>query len=204
MSTRIQIRRALVSVADKTGLVELCLVLRDKYGIEFLSTGGTAKALRDAGIEVVDVSEYTRLEECFGGRLKTLHHLVHGGLLFRRDNDSDVETAKRLGIMGIDLLVVNLYPFEATVAKPGVTVAEAIEQIDIGGPAMLRSASKESSSVTPVCSPSDYAGLLEEMRTRNGCTTELFRFRLGTKVFELTAAYDTAIAAYRRKVAGPP
>jgi phosphoribosylaminoimidazolecarboxamide formyltransferase/IMP cyclohydrolase len=203
MSIKIKIKRALVSVSDKTGLAELCLALQQQYGIEILSTGGTAKALRDAGIVVIEVSEYTGFPECFGGRLKTLHPLVHGGLLSRYGNASDAEEAASLGIKETDLLVVNLYPFEATVAKPGVTVAEAIEQIDIGGPGMLRSASKGSNRVTAVCSPSDYPGLLEEMRTHNGCTTELYRFRLGTKVFELTSAYDAAIAAYRRKVAGP-
>ena len=157
------ISRALLSVSDKTGLVEFAEGLAE-MGIELLSTGGTAKVLREAGLKVIDVSEYTGAPELFEGRLKTLHPMVHGGLLHRRDDAQHVADAKEHGIPPIDLVVVNLYPFEETVAKEGVTLGEAIENIDIGGPSMLRSAAKNHSHVTVVVSPSDYPVVLEEMR----------------------------------------
>ena len=152
-------------------------------GVELLSTGGTAKALRDAGLKVIDVSEYTGAPELFEGRLKTLHPMVHGGLLHRRDDPDHVADAKKHGIPPIDLVVVNLYPFEETVAKPGVTLEEAIENIDIGGPSMLRSAAKNHSHVTVIVLPSDYPVVLAEMRSNGGDTTKGLREQLAVKVF---------------------
>ncbi|HWQ08388.1 MAG TPA: hypothetical protein VN436_04750, partial [Holophaga sp.] len=150
---------ALFSVYDKTGLVPLAQGLKS-LGWSLLATGGTLKALLDAGLEVQEVADYTGAPECFGGRVKTLHPKVHGGLLFRRDEAGHVADAARLGIPPIDLVVVNLYPFEATIAKPGVTFADCIEQIDIGGPSMLRSASKNHASVTVLTDPAQYGPFL--------------------------------------------
>ncbi len=189
------ITRALLSVSDKTGLVEFAEGLAE-MGVELLSTGGTAKALRDAGLKVMDVSEYTGAPELFEGRLKTLHPMVHGGLLHRRDDAEHVADAKKHGIPPIDLVVVNLYPFEETVAKDGVTLADAIENIDIGGPSMLRSAAKNHSHVTVVVSPEDYPVVLEEMRENGGDTTKGLRERLAVKVFLRTSQYDGAITNF--------
>ena len=165
-------------------------------GVELLSTGGTAKALRDAGLKVIDVSEYTGAPELFEGRLKTLHPMVHGGLLHRRDDPDHVADAKKHGIPPIDLVVVNLYPFEETVAKPGVTLEEAIENIDIGGPSMLRSAAKNHSHVTVIVLPSDYPVGLAEMRSNGGDTTKGLREQLAVKVFLRTSQYDGAITNF--------
>lgn len=181
-SYNMAITRALLSVSDKTGLVEFAKGLAE-MGVELLSTGGTAKSLRDAGLKVIDVSEYTGAPELFEGRLKTLHPKVHGGLLHRRDDEEHVADAKKHDIPPIDLVVVNLYPFEETVAKPGVTLEEAIENIDIGGPSMLRSAAKNHSHVTVVVSPEDYPVVLEEMRNNHGETTKGLREQLAVKVF---------------------
>lgn len=189
------ISRALLSVSDKTGLVEFAEGLVE-MGVDLLSTGGTAKALRDAGLKVTDVSEYTGAPELFEGRLKTLHPMVHGGLLHRRDDEQHVADAKKHGIPPIDLVVVNLYPFEETVAKPGVTLDEAIENIDIGGPSMLRSAAKNHSHVTVVVSPEDYARVIEEMRENGGDTTKGLREELAVKVFLRTSQYDGAITNF--------
>ena len=150
------IKRALLSVSDKTGLVDFASQLQQTYDVELLSTGGTAKALRDAGLTVLDVSQYTGAPELFEGRVKTLHPKVHGGLLQKRESAEHQAQAKENEIPQIDLVVVNLYPFEETVAKEGVTLEEAIENIDIGGPSMLRSAAKNSTSVTVVTDPTDY------------------------------------------------
>ena len=163
------IRRALISVADKTGLVELAKAL-DGQGVEILSTGGTARALRDAGLAVKDVSEHTGFPEMMDGRLKTLHPKVHGGLLAIRGNAEHDAAAAAHGIAPIDLLVVNLYPFEATVAK-GAPFADCIENIDIGGPAMIRAAAKNHAAVTVVVDPDDYGRVLEAMRSHGGATT---------------------------------
>ena len=190
-----KIRRALLSVSDKTGLIDLARGLA-AHGVELLSTGGTAAALRDAGLTVKDVSEHTGFPEMLDGRVKTLHPVVHGGLLFRRELPSHVEQAAAHGIAPIDLVVVNLYPFEQTVARPGVTREEAIENIDIGGPSMLRSAAKNHASVAVLCDPSDYSSVLAEMNEGGGATTTETRSRLARKVFALTARYDRAIAAY--------
>jgi phosphoribosylaminoimidazolecarboxamide formyltransferase/IMP cyclohydrolase len=190
-----KIQRALLSVSDKTGLVDFARGLAVS-GVELLSTGGTASALRQAGLTVKDVSEHTGFPEMLDGRVKTLNPLIHGGLLFRRDNPEHVKQAAAHGIAPIDLVVVNLYPFEETVAREGVTLEEAIENIDIGGPSMLRSAAKNYASVTVVCDPSDYPEVLREMDEHDGGTTLKLRERLAVRVFDLTARYDRAIADY--------
>jgi phosphoribosylaminoimidazolecarboxamide formyltransferase/IMP cyclohydrolase len=185
---------ALLSVSDKTGLLEFAKGLVNDCGYRLLSTGGTAKLLRDAGLPVTEVSDHTGFPEMMEGRVKTLHPKIHGGLLCRRDVEEHIEQAKSAGIDLIDLVVVNLYPFEATVAKPNVTLEEAIENIDIGGPSMLRSAAKNSQAVTVVCDPNDYSQVLEELR--KGGTTASTRATLARKVFARTASYDAAISKY--------
>ena len=189
------ITRALLSVSDKTGLAEFAKELHD-LGVELLSTGGTSKALRDAGLPVIDVSDFTGAPELFDGRLKTLHPKVHGGLLHRRDDKEHVAQAQANDIPPIDLVVVNLYPFEETVAKPDVTLEEAIEKIDIGGPSMLRSAAKNHASVTVIVDPTDYPKVIEEMKENNGNTTKGFREQLAVKVFLRTSQYDAAITDF--------
>jgi phosphoribosylaminoimidazolecarboxamide formyltransferase/IMP cyclohydrolase len=190
-----RIQRALLSVSDKTGLVEFARELV-AMGVELISTGGTAAALKKAGVAHLEISEYTGSPEILDGRVKTLHPRVHGGLLFLRGNEAHEAQAREHGIQPIDLVVVNLYPFEATIAKPDVTLEEAIENIDIGGPSMLRSAAKNYRSVTVVVEPSDYGDVLENMRANEGSTTLKLRERLGIKVFVTTARYDGAIANY--------
>jgi len=192
------IARALLSVSDKTGLVDFAKGLA-ALNVELLSTGGTAKHLKDAGLTVIDVSDYTGFPEMFDGRVKTLHPKVHGGLLQRRDNDEDKRNAKKHEIPLIDLVVVNLYPFEQTIAKKDVTLEEAIENIDIGGPSMLRSAAKNHRWVTVITDPADYSLVLAEMKENAGETSLATRERLACKVFQRTGAYDTAIAAYLNK-----
>ncbi len=189
-----RIQRALLSVSDKSGLIDFARVLASA-GVELLSTGGTAKAIRDAGLAVKDISEHTGFPEMLDGRVKTLHPKVHGGLLYLRDNAEHESTAAAHGITPIDLVVVNLYPFEATVAKPGVSLHDAIENIDIGGPSMLRSAAKNHESVTVVVDPADYIQVAEQIRSEGGTTLELRR-SLAAKVYARTAAYDAAIAAH--------
>ena len=189
------IQRALLSVSDKSGLIDFAKGL-NKHGIELLSTGGTAKALRDAGLPVIDVSDFTGAPELFEGRVKTLHPKVHGGLLHKRDNDEHLQQAKDHDIAPIDLVVVNLYPFEETVAKEDVTLEEAIENIDIGGPSMLRSAAKNYKSVTVVTDPGDYDRVLAEMDEHDGDTSKKLREELAVKVFLRTSTYDSAITNY--------
>jgi phosphoribosylaminoimidazolecarboxamide formyltransferase/IMP cyclohydrolase len=189
-----KIQRALLSVSDKTGLVEFARLLAGA-GVELISTGGTARAIRDAGIAVKDITEYTGFPEMLDGRVKTLHPKVHGGLLYLRGNATHEATAKEHGIAPIDLVVVNLYPFEATVAKPGVSLHDAIENIDIGGPSMLRSAAKNHESVTVVTDPADYAEIGAQIQSAGNTTLELRR-RLAAKVYARTSAYDAAIAAH--------
>ncbi len=198
-----KIRRALLSVTDKTGLVDFARGLAES-GVEILSTGGTAAVLREAGLAVKDVSEHTGFPEMLDGRVKTLHPMIHGGLLFRRDLAAHREQAEAHGIAPIDLVVVNLYAFEQTVARPGVTREEAIENIDIGGPSMLRSAAKNHAAVTVVCDPADYAEVLREMQANEGETSLALRERLAAKVFDLTARYDRAIADYLLQDAAAP
>ena len=192
------ITRALLSVSDKTGILDFARGL-EALGVEILSTGGTAKHLKDNGVKVKDVSDHTKFPELFDGRVKTLHPKVHGGLLQRRDNEEDIRDAKKHDIPVIDLVAINLYPFEQTVAKPGFTLEEAIENIDIGGPSMLRSAAKNHRWVTVVSDPADYGIVLQEMKEEGGDTTLSTRERLACKVFQRTSAYDSAIAAFLNK-----
>src|SRR5262245_12754813 len=189
-----RIQRALRSVSDKTGLTALAKALAGA-GVELISTGGTAKALRDAGLSVMDLSAYTGFPEMLDGRVKTLHPKVHGGLLYIRGNAAHEAAVGQHGIGAIDLVVVNLYPFEQTVAKPGVELHDAIENIDIGGPSMLRSAAKNHDSVTVIVDPADYETVAQQIKTSGETTLELRR-KLAAKVFARTAAYDGAIAAY--------
>ncbi|MGD0060872.1 MAG: bifunctional phosphoribosylaminoimidazolecarboxamide formyltransferase/IMP cyclohydrolase [Verrucomicrobiia bacterium] len=190
-----KIQRALISVSDKTGLVDFAKELH-ALGIEIVSTGGTARSLRDAGIPVVEISQFTGFPEMLDGRVKTLHPKVHGGLLYLRGNpDHEAQTAKH-GIQPIDLVVVSLYPFEKTIAKPDVSLHDAIENIDIGGPSMLRSAAKNHASVTVVVDPADYGAVLHDIQEHGGNTCEMFRWKLAVKVFETTSRYDGAIAQH--------
>jgi len=193
----VKIQRALLSVSDKTGLVAFAQILA-QAGVELISTGGTAKALRDAGLTVKDISEHTGFPEMLDGRVKTLHPLVHGGLLYIRGNATHEAAVKQHAIKPIDLVVVNLYPFEATVAKPDVKLHDAIENIDIGGPSMLRSAAKNHDSVTVVVSPKDYDEVAKQISETGNTTLELRR-KLAAKVFARTAAYDSAIARHLEK-----
>jgi phosphoribosylaminoimidazolecarboxamide formyltransferase/IMP cyclohydrolase len=195
-----KIERALLSVWDKTGLVEFAKGLLE-MDVQLLSTGGTARALREAKLPVTDVGEVTGFPEMLDGRVKTLHPKIHGGLLFRRDLDEHRAEALRHGIHSIDLVAVNLYPFEQTIGKPGVTEEQAVEQIDIGGPSMIRSAAKNHHAVTVVTDPADYPDLLAEMRENGGDTILATRLRLAQKVFALTGRYDSAIAAWLAETA---
>jgi phosphoribosylaminoimidazolecarboxamide formyltransferase/IMP cyclohydrolase len=195
-----RIQRALLSVSDKTGLLAFAQVLA-RAGVELLSTGGTAKALREGGLAVIELGDYTGFPEMLDGRLKTLHPKVHGGLLYLRGNAAHEAAVKEHGIGPIDLVVVNLYPFEQTVARPDVSLPEAIENIDIGGPSMLRSAAKNHTSVTVVTDPADYAEVADQVARDGGTTLELRR-RLAAKVYSRTSAYDAAIAAHLSKAFG--
>ncbi|AEB09408.1 Phosphoribosylaminoimidazole carboxamideformyltransferase [Desulfobacca acetoxidans DSM 11109] len=192
------ISRAIMSVTDKSGLVEFAKELT-AFPIEVLSTGGTAKVLRQAGLAVREVSDFTGFPEMLDGRVKTLHPKIHGGILGRRDLPDHVAQMQAHQILPIDLVVVNLYQFEQAVAKPGCTLAEAIENIDIGGPAMLRSSAKNFQDVTVVVDPADYSLIIQEMKANQGATTLSTRFMLARKVFALTNAYDRAIYNYLMK-----
>jgi len=194
-----KIQRALISVSDKTGVVDFAKKL-STYNVAILSTGGTAKALRDSGLTVEDVSAYTGFPEMLDGRVKTLHPKVHGGLLGVRSNPEHFKMMKENGILNIDMIVVNLYQFEKTVAKEGVTLEDAIENIDIGGPAMLRSSAKNFNDVTVIVEPEDYVLVLKEMEENEGCTLLKTRFYLAKKVFSLTHKYDGAISRYLENV----
>ncbi|NQT23681.1 MAG: bifunctional phosphoribosylaminoimidazolecarboxamide formyltransferase/IMP cyclohydrolase [Candidatus Omnitrophica bacterium] len=193
-----KIKRALISVSDKTGLKELALILYE-LDVEILSTGGTARAIKEFGIPVVDVSEYTGFPEIMNGRVKTLHPKIHGGLLAVRSNDSHKKQAKEHGIGMIDMVVVNLYPFEKTVAKENVSLEEAIENIDIGGPSMLRSAAKNYKSVAVVMDPAAYGKVIKELKGNKGSLNEKTLKDLALQVFERTSAYDHAIHTYLSK-----
>ena len=192
-----KIKRALISVSDKTGVVEFAKALAD-MGVEIISTGGTAKVLSEAGIKVTGVSEITGFPEMMEGRVKTLHPKVHGGILADRTKPEHLQEAEQHDIRLIDLVAVNLYPFAKTVAKPDVTLEEAIENIDIGGPSMVRSAAKNFVSVTVIVDPNDYEKVLEEMRKYGGETTYETRARLAAKAFTHTASYDSMISGYLR------
>lgn len=196
------LERALISVSDKTGVVEFAKKLADR-GIEILSTGGTAKALKDGGVAVIDVSDYTSFPEMMNGRVKTLHPKIHGGLLALRDNEEHMKEAANNDVKMIDMVVVNLYPFEKTIEKEGVSQEEAIENIDIGGPSMVRSASKNFQSVTVLTDPADYEKVLAEL-DKDGDTTLETRTRLARKAFTLTHKYDDRIEHYMRSLTDEP
>jgi phosphoribosylaminoimidazolecarboxamide formyltransferase/IMP cyclohydrolase len=193
-----KIRRALISVSDKTGIAAFARAL-ERQGVDIISTGGTADLLRKEKIPVREISKFTAFPEVLDGRVKTLHPRVHGGLLFKRGNPKHEAEARECGFEPIDMVVVNLYPFEATIAKAGVTLADAIENIDIGGPSMIRSAAKNYESVTVVVDPADYDAVLENIRDNKGATTLKLRERLGIKAFVRTANYDRAISSFLNK-----
>ena len=198
-----KIQRALVSVYDKTNLLEIANALAQR-GVEILSTGGTARHLRDAGIEILDVSDYTGFPEMLDGRVKTLHPKIHGGLLADRDNAEHNTQAEAHDITAIDMVICNLYPFEATVAKPDVTLPEAIENIDIGGPTMIRAAAKNYRHVAVLTESSQYPQIIADLDASDGCLSEERRFELAKVAFAHTAHYDTAIAAYLADVDSQP
>lgn len=190
-----KIQRVLISLSDKSGADGFAKKLA-QFGVEFLSTGGTARMLRDAGFSVTEVSDYTGFPEMLDGRVKTLHPKIHGGLLGLRNNPAHVATMQQHGIQNIDMIVINLYPFKKAVATPGCTFENAIENIDIGGPAMLRSAAKNFESVTVITDPSDYDAVISDMTASGGEVSRETNFRLAVKVYETTSAYDSMIAEY--------
>jgi phosphoribosylaminoimidazolecarboxamide formyltransferase/IMP cyclohydrolase len=194
----LKITRAIISVSDKRGIAAFARDL-ERQGVDIISTGGTAKLLRREKIPVREISSFTAFPEVLGGRVKTLHPRVHGGLLYKRDDPKHVAEAKECGFEPIDLVVVNLYPFEETIAKPGVTLAEAIENIDIGGPSMIRSAAKNYAAVTVVVDPADYELVLATMRENDGETTLKLRERLAIKAFIKTSTYDRVIGSFLNK-----
>ena len=189
------VKRALISVSDKTGIIDFARALKN-FNVEIISTGGTAKALRDAGIEVRDISDVTGFPEMMDGRVKTLHPRVHGGLLALRDNEEHVAAMQQHGIEPIDMVMVNLYPFAETIRREGVTREEAIEQIDIGGPAMIRSAAKNAASVAVIVHPSQYPLLLEELQQHDGSISTPTLQRLAVEAFQQTAQYDAMVSSY--------
>src|SRR5436309_14342044 len=193
-----KITRALISVSDKTGIAKFARTL-EKQGVDIISTGGTAELLRKEKIPVREMSSFTAFPEVLEGRVITLHPRVHGGLLYKRGNPKHEAEARECGFEPIDLVVVNLYPFEKTIQKPNVTLVEAIENIDIGGPSMIRSAAKNYESVTVVVDPADYDSVLENMRENNGETTLKLRERLAIKAFIKTSEYDRAISNFLEK-----
>jgi phosphoribosylaminoimidazolecarboxamide formyltransferase/IMP cyclohydrolase len=196
-----KIRKVLISVTDKTGIVDFARQLKG-FDVEILSTGGTAAQLRDASIEVKDVSDYTGFPEMMDGRLKTLHPKIHGGLLALRGNEGHMQSARDHGIDMIDMVVINLYRFEDTVAKEGCTLEDAVENIDIGGPTMLRAAAKNHRFVSVVTDPEDYPTIIAEMKETGGMISEATNFALATKTFQLTARYDGAISNYLGSIEG--
>ena len=193
-----KIERALISLTDKAGIEGFATELAG-LGIDLLSTGGTAKKLRDAGLSVMDVSEFTGFPEMLDGRVKTLHPKVHGGILNQRANSDHQQQCAAHGLKNIDLIAVNLYAFEKTIADPNCSLADAIENIDIGGPTMLRAAAKNFHDVTVIVDPADYPQVVEEIKA-SGNTTLKTRFKLMRKVFALTSVYDTAISTWLEKV----
>jgi phosphoribosylaminoimidazolecarboxamide formyltransferase/IMP cyclohydrolase len=197
-----RIERALISVTDKTGIQELGKDLAG-FGVQILSTGGTAKVLSQSGISITEVSDFTGFPEMLDGRVKTLHPKIHGGILAIRSRPEHAAAMNKHGIVPIDMVVVNLYAFEKTVEREGCSLAEAIENIDIGGPTLLRASAKNYPFVTVVTDPSDYAVVLEEMKQSGGAVSEATNFRLAKKVFRLTAAYDRAITEYLNPIETP-
>src|SRR5436190_1515267 len=196
MSDLVPVRRALLSVSDKTGLLDFARALHHDFGIELISTGGTAKFLRENKLPVTDVSEITGFPEMMDGRVKTLHPKVHGGLLALRDNPEHAKSMREHGIEAIDLVCINLYPFEQTVSNPNVTFAEAIENIDIGGPSMIRSAAKNHRYVLVVTSPDRYEKVLGDLREHGGSSCGTHRLKQAQRAFDHTAQYDRLIADY--------
>src|SRR3954452_6088654 len=194
-----RIQRAILSVTDKTGIVEFARNLQE-LGVELVSTGGTAKLLRESGIQVKDISELTGFPEMLDGRVKTLHPKVHGGILYRRSDPVHVATVAEHHIPAIDMVVVNLYAFEKTAAKPDVHFEELIENIDIGGPSMIRSAAKNFQDVAIIISPADYDSIVSELETNSGVLSKATKWRLAQKAFATTAAYDSAIASTLERV----
>lgn len=194
--------RALISVSDKTGIVEFAQEL-EKLGVEIISTGGTHKRLEENGVKVIGISDVTGFPECLDGRVKTLHPAVHGGILARRDVPEHMAQLKELDIETIDLVAINLYPFKETIMKPDVTLADAIENIDIGGPTMLRSAAKNHKDVAVICDPADYAAVIEEMKAEGSVSYET-KYKLALKVFQHTASYDAMISQYLREQIDAP
>lgn len=192
-------RLALLSVSDKTGLIDLAKSLVEEFGFDLISSGGTAQALKEAGLPVTKVSDYTGSPEILGGRVKTLHPRIHGGILARRNVEQDLADLEAQDIRPIDLVVVNLYPFEQTIVKPDVSLAEAIEQIDIGGPAMIRASAKNFANLTVLCNPNQYDLYLQEFRNSNGQISLSFREQCALQAFRHTASYDLAISAYLEK-----
>ena len=193
-----KIERALISLTDKSGIEGFAKEL-EALGVEILSTGGTAKKMRESGIKVKDVAEFTGFPEMLDGRVKTLHPKVHGGILAQKTNPDHLAQMKEHGLEPIDLIAVNLYAFDKATADPNCTVENAIENIDIGGPTMLRAAAKNFNDVTVIVDPADYPQVLAEMK-ETGNTTRQTRFRLAVKVFDLTSKYDTAIVNWLKKV----
>lgn len=193
-----KVERALISLTDKSGIDDFAKALAG-FGVEILSTGGTAKKIRDCGVAVTDVSEFTGFPEMLDGRVKTLHPLVHGGILNQRENADHQQQCAQHGIKSIDIVAVNLYAFEKTVAQPDCSLADAIENIDIGGPTLLRASAKNFQDVTVIVDPADYEQVLSEIKA-TGNTILKTRFRLAVKVFQLTSSYDTTIAKWLEKV----
>ncbi|MGH7214463.1 MAG: bifunctional phosphoribosylaminoimidazolecarboxamide formyltransferase/IMP cyclohydrolase, partial [Tepidisphaeraceae bacterium] len=202
MADLVPVRRALISVSDKSGLAEFAKALVHDFNIELISTGGTARFLREQGLEVTDVSQLTGFPEMMDGRVKTLHPKVHGGLLALRDNPEHVKAMESHGIKPIDLVCINLYPFEATISKPGVTFEEAIENIDIGGPSMIRSAAKNHKHVLVVTSPDRYMKVIGDLQEHNGSCCGKHRLKQAQRAFAHTAEYDSLIANYLASSAG--
>jgi phosphoribosylaminoimidazolecarboxamide formyltransferase / IMP cyclohydrolase len=197
-----KIERAILSCYDKTGIVELARLLQD-FGVELISTSGTLQVLRDAGIEAVSIADFTGVPELMGGRVKSLHHKVHAGLLGIRDNKVHTEQVQAQGIKWIDLLVANLHPLDGVTSKPDITADEVFEQTDIGGAAMIRSAAKNFRYVTVVVSPEHYPKVMHEMRAHEGAVSFATRYRLAQEAFECTAAYDRYLADYFKRTEPP-
>src|SRR6476620_9835084 len=195
-SDLVPVKRAAISVSDKTGLAEFAKALHGEFGVELISTGGTAKFLRDQGLPVTDVSQVTGFPEMMDGRVKTLHPKIHGGLLALRDNPEHAAAMKAHDIQPIDLVCINLYPFAKTIEKPGVTFEEAIENIDIGGPSMIRSAAKNHRYVLVVTSPDRYEKVIGDLREHDGATCGKHRLKQAQRAFAHTAEYDSLIANY--------
>ncbi len=192
-----KLKKAIISVSDKTGIVDFAKELKN-LGVEILSTGGTARILKENGINVTEISEYTGFPEIMDGRVKTLHPKIHGGILALRDNPEHMEKIKELGIEPIDMVIVNLYPFEKTIENPESTFDDAIENIDIGGPTMIRASAKNFKFVVVIIDPEDYKKVLEELKV-NGDVSYSTRLYLAQKVFERMSQYDNAIAKYLKK-----